>query len=598
MIPTLSKRLRSSRPSRSALRIAAAATAATCGPAAAQTPPPQLPPTREEVSRNEIERQQNRALRLDVEGGIERAPCALDSPQFANIRFTLAGVEFQGLQSVPAEELRDSYAPMLHTEQPISVVCSIRDRAAAILRDQGYIAAVEVPEQRIEDGVVRFRVILARLTQVRVRGNAKGAEPVIAGFLKQLQEQPVFNRREAERYLLLASDLPGYSVRLTLRPAGKEPGEVIGDVTVQRTPVYADVTIQDGGSKELGRWGAYARTQIFGLTGRADRTTLASFLTADLKEQQTVQLGHDFVLGSEGLRLGGLFTYAWANPTIPGDSEVKARTLLATLQADYPLVRTLGRTVRTTAGLDVVNQDVEFNGNPLSRDRLRVGFLRLGLDATSTDFVGGRSHAEPRWRVNGLVEVRKGLDLLGATDSCGGSLAGCSGPVPPTRLLGVSTAAVVRTLLYGEYRPVPKLTFALTARGQYAWKPLLSFEQFAAGNYTAGRGYDPGTLLGDRGWGTQAEIRVGSTIPMSPKKPAAETYLFFDQARVSEVDGLLTPGTNHLYSAGAGLRVTFDRFVLDGALAVPLTHVGLADKKPPPRLLISLRTRLWPWQYR
>ena len=81
---------------------------------------------------------------------------------------------------------------------------------------------------------------------------------------------------------------------------------------------------------------------------------------------------------------------------------------------------------------------------------------------------------------------------------------------------------MVRALLYGEYRPVPNLTLALGARSQYAWEPLLSFEQFSVGNYTVGRGYDPGSLLDDRGWGTQAEIRFGSTVPKSPAKPAVE----------------------------------------------------------------------------
>ena len=59
---------------------------------------------------------------------------------------------------------------------PISTVCEIRDRAATILRDAGYIAAVQVPEQRIEDGIVHFQVLMAHLTQVRVRGEATGAE--------------------------------------------------------------------------------------------------------------------------------------------------------------------------------------------------------------------------------------------------------------------------------------------------------------------------------------------------------------------------------------------------------------------------------------
>ena len=568
---------------------------------AAQTAPQVLPPTREEVTRPATQAPEPVGPRLEIEGGIERAPCALENPEFQDIRFTLRGVEFDGLQGLVPGALAPSYSALVGTEQPISVVCRIRDHAATILRDAGYIAAVEVPEQRIADGVVRFRVLMARLTEVRVRGDASGAERAIAGYLNQLTKQPVFNRFDAERYLLLASDLPGYTVRLTLRPAGTVPGEVLGDVTVQRTPGYADFNVQNGGSRELGRWGGLARAQLFGLTGLADRTILAAFTTVDLKEQQTLQLGHDFRLGPEGLGLGGLLTYAWANPSIEGESDIRARTLLATVQADYPLVRSLARNVRASVGMDIVNQDVELDSIDLSRDRLRVAFARLGLDAISTDFSPGRTLLEPRWRFNSLLELRKGLSILGASERCGPAGAGCLGPgeVPPSRLEGVSTAAVVRALLYGEFRPVPRLTFALGARGQYAWKPLLSFEEFSAGNYTVGRGYDPGALLGDRGWGTQAEIRIGSTVPRTARHAAVEGYVFWDHARVSNLDRLfLIEGSNHLDSVGGGARITYDRFILDAALAVPLTRVGIFDEKPDPRVLISLTTRLWPWSYR
>ncbi len=189
---------------------------------------------------------------------------------------------------------------------PISAVCEIRDRAATILHDAGYIAAVQVPEQRIGDGIVHFQVLMARLTQVRVRGEATGAETILAAYLNQLTKQPLFNRFEAERYLLLASDLPGYTVRLTLRPAGTAPGEVIGDVTVQRLPAYADFILQNGGSKALGRWGGVLRGQVFGLTGLGDRTSLSLFSTSDFKEQQTIQVAHDMHLGPQGLTLGGI----------------------------------------------------------------------------------------------------------------------------------------------------------------------------------------------------------------------------------------------------------------------------------------------------
>ncbi|HEU5482723.1 MAG TPA: ShlB/FhaC/HecB family hemolysin secretion/activation protein, partial [Sphingomicrobium sp.] len=459
----------------------------------------------------------------------------------------------------------------------------------------------EVPEQRIENGIVRFRVLMARLTQVRVRGNATGAERTIAGYLNKLTEQPVFNRFEAERYLLLASDLPGYIVRLTLRPAGTAPGEVIGDVTVQRTPAYVDFNAQNGGSRELGRWGGLLRGQLYGLTGLGDRTTLAAFTTSDFKEQQTLQVGHDFRLGSEGLGIGGLFTYAWANPSVDLQGDLEAETLLATVQADYPFIRSLGRNLRASAGMDIINQDVDLESFHLSRDRLRVAFARVGFDALSTAFAPGRSFAEPEWRFSSQLELRKGLDIFGATDRCGPLGAGCLGPgqVPPSRLEGVSTAGVVRALLYGEYRPVPQLTIALGARGQYAWKPLLSFEEFSVGNYTVGRGYDPGTLLGDRGWGSQAEIRFGSTVQKSARRPAIEGYVFWDHGKIKNLDQLLIVAQSHdLDSVGGGARVSFDRFWLDAAVAVPLTRVGLLSRKPDPRFLVSLTTRLWPWSYR
>jgi hemolysin activation/secretion protein len=564
----------------------------------AQPVPPQvLPPTREQVTRPVQPAPQPRAPRLEVEGGVERAPCALAGPEYQNIRLTLRAADFAALEGLTPADLTPAYAPYVGRDEPIAIVCEIRDRAATILRTAGYIAAVQVPEQRIDNGVVHFRVLMAHLTQVRVRGNASGAEQAIAGYLSQLTKQPVFNRYEAERYLLLASDIPGYTVRLTLRPAGGAPGDVIGDVTVQHTPAYVDFNVQNGGSHALGPWGGLLRGQLYGLTGLGDRTTLAFYSTSDLHEQQTVQLGEDFRVGPQGLTFGGTFTYAWARPHIP-DANVKSRTLLATIEADYPFIRRQSHTLRGAIGMDYINQDVKLDGIDLTRDRLRVGFARVGIDALSSDFSNpGFSLQEPRWRATALIELRQGLDIFGASDFCGSDGSGCSSNhVPTSTGNGRPTATVVRSTAYGELRPIPHLTFALGAQAQYAWKPLLSFEQFSAGNYTVGRGYDPGALLGDRGWGTQAELRIGSRVPVSASKPAIEGYAFWDHVKIHRIDPLTdTGGREHLNSVGTGARISFDRFALDAALAVPLTRIGIDDKRPPTRFLVSLTSRLWPW---
>ena len=163
----------SGRRARRALRwLGAGCALALATPAEAQG----VAPTREEVHRPLPDRSERPAATLTVEGGVERAPCALDRPEYRDIRFTVGSVLFDDLRGLSAEDLRPAYAPFLGQEHPVAVLCEIRDRAATILRDAGYIAAVEVPEQRITDDTVRFQVLMAKLVGLRVRGNAGRSE--------------------------------------------------------------------------------------------------------------------------------------------------------------------------------------------------------------------------------------------------------------------------------------------------------------------------------------------------------------------------------------------------------------------------------------
>ena len=96
---------------------------------------------------------------------------------------------------------------------------------------------------------------------MRARGEAGGAEEKIAGYLAELTEDEIFDRNDAERYLLLARDLPGYNVQLTLKPAGTAPGDLIGEVSVLRRPYALDFNVQksrrarrpDGGAVSFAR---------------------------------------------------------------------------------------------------------------------------------------------------------------------------------------------------------------------------------------------------------------------------------------------------------------------------------------------------------
>jgi hemolysin activation/secretion protein len=342
------------------------------------------------------------------------------------------------------------------------------------------------------------------------------------------------------------------------------------------------------------------RGHFFGLTGLGDRTTVSAFSTLDFEEQQTLQIAHDFGIGGSGLRLGGQFTYSWADPDLGADLPIKSRTSFATIEASYPLIRRQSSTVRASLGLDIVGQKVKFGPDPLTEDKLRVAFLRLAGDAADTGS-GDRRYTtmEPRWRLAGVAEVRQGLDILGASDGCDGDFVGCvAAGVPPSDLEGDPTATVLRGAAAAEFRPMPRFTLAANARGQYAWDPLFSFESFSVGNFTVGRGYDPGIITGDKGAGLQGEIRVGSAYPRSRNSFVAEPFVFVDQAWIrNENRVFIGPGhSDELTSVGGGVRAGYgDAFRLDVLVAVPLDRPEILTEKPDPRVLISLTTRLWPW---
>jgi hemolysin activation/secretion protein len=358
--------------------------------ALAQAVPDVATPTREEIDRPDLRPSARPPARLTVEGDVERAPCPLAAPSYAGITFTLSDVVFNNLAGVAAAELRSTFAEYVGQTVPLATVCEIRDRAATVLRRRGFLAAVQVPPQEIENGIVRFDVLMARVVSVQVRGDAGRSENAIAGFLQALTAMPVFNEREAERYLLLARDLPGYDVRLTLRPAGGAPGEVIGEVAVQYQPYEVDLSIQNYGSRDVGRFGGQLRAQFYGLTGLGDRTTLGAYVTADFEEQQVAQLFHDFGIGNQGLRLAGRLTHAWTQPggEAARELDIESRTLLGSLEATYPFVRSQSTNVYGALGLDLVNQEVDILGETLNRDKLASPMSRPISDSIDPESLG------------------------------------------------------------------------------------------------------------------------------------------------------------------------------------------------------------------
>ena len=550
-----------------------------------------IAPTREELTRPQLAPPQPKST-LNITGGVERSPCPLANPEFNDVRVTITGVDFNNLKGATPDEMRATWADFAGAEHPVSVICEIRDRAATYLRNKGYLAAVQVPTQRIENGQVRLELLYARVTTIRARGQTGGAEAKLAGYLSKLTEDEIFDRNRAERYLLLARDLPGYNVQLVLKPAGTGPGELVGEVSVIRRPYSVDFMVSNLAAQETGRWGGQLRAQAFGLTGLGDSTYVSIYSTSDFKEQQILQAGHSFRPGNEGLTVNSQFTYAWTKPSIQlndGDPDLKAKTLFATLGVAYPVIRAQAKNLTIGAGFDFVNQKTDFFV-PLSRDRLRILWARADFDAIDL-----RSR-KPKWHVAGTLELRHGIDIFDASKACTLSFFQCAdGSIPQSRFDADPTATLVRFSATGELGLGSSLALAVMPRAQYAFDKLLSFEQFTAGNYTVGRGYDPSTLTGDSGVGASVELRGPRLTPFQRTPLQIQPFVFGDAAWTWTRGQFSDP--KRLTSAGGGIRGELsDRLALDALIAVPLEKSGMIDeKKGDARFLLTLTTRLLPW---
>jgi hemolysin activation/secretion protein len=532
-------------------------------PAYAQTSP--SIPTREEIQRGVVQPNARPASEaLNVESGFERAPCPLAEPQFAATRFTLKNVDFQGANGIDRALLADSFAQYVGKEQSVAIICDIRDRAASSLRAKGYLAAVQVPPQSIKDGVVQLDLLVARISSVQIRGDAGASEKLLARYIDKIASAPYFNAQEAERYLLLMQDIPGLDVRLALRPANGAQGDVIGEFSVIRTPVYADLAVQNLGSRSVGRFGGLAK------------------------------------VGSEGLTIGADFTYSFSQPSIGLNGALESETLVADVNVTYPFVRSQASNVFGTFGLEYINQDVRFGDAPLTEDILSVLYGRFAFSAIHKPSISGRD-GEPKWSFSGDVEFRQGLGIFGASDGCGPALVRCLAPnaILPSRIEGDPTAFVVRANGQYEYRPVPELTLAFSPRLQYSPDVLFAYEEISGGNFTVGRGFDPGTIIGDSGISARTELRYGSFIPSGPGKSAFQPFVFFDAALVWNEDTAFNGlDPQELYSIGAGLRANIrNSATLDAAIAVPLNRAGFQTETGDVRFLFTLTMQLSPWNW-
>jgi hemolysin activation/secretion protein len=493
---------------------------------------------------------------------------------------TLDRIQVTGATLVPGAEIDAAVADLLGHPADAAVLCTARDRVAAVYAAHGEaLAAVEIPEQELKAGVLTLHVTEGRVRSVVIE-NAEALGPsaaLVRAYLDVLRNGEATRWADVERAFLLVREIPGADVRFALRRTndGTPDGLEIVATAQPRRKFDIGVSVQDLGSRELGRESASLRLDANGFTRFGDRSSLVLFSSFG-GEQKVAQLLEEVRFGPSGLVLLGDIAYGRSRP---GGGlaalELEGHSLVTRLGVRYPLVRRRGMSLDTGARIEAIDQTND------------LGFLRgagLGMiplfDEKLRVFA---AEANARWQPVGSgfaatagVELRKGLGILGASEA-GDPLLSRAGARPDfvsARFdLGARWSA----------RPGAAATPFLAFNGAAQWSDsaLPAYEEFQVGNYTIGRGFDPGAASGDSAVAGQFE----AGLDFRGAKGAASLFAFADSAHLWNRDAGADEATLRSLGLGARAYTRLGQFAL--TWAVPQTGTAPGGDAPDARVMFT-----------
>jgi hemolysin activation/secretion protein len=540
--------------------------------------------TRGELETPPTEDRRTNSIRFETRaGGGQRESCPFEE---GGPSVTLNRVVFKDARPGVelASELQETLGRVAQPsgEYPLTVVCDLRDAANDALRRAGWIATVQVPPQDVS-GTLELAVVSARLTEIRITGDTGPYRERLQDMLSPLIGREPLNEREAERILLNANGIPGLEARLALAPAGSGEGAVIGNLSTNYERFRAYANVRNYNAQTIGRETVFGRVEYYGLTGWNDITHVAAQSTADFNEQIIAEIGHEFGVGRDNIRIGTSLVFAAARPDIQ-NLDLATDTLLANLNLSYPAIRTPLTALDFSLGFDVIEQETSVGPVPLSKDSIRTLYARAELEGQVR-----RLDRSLALAYRAAVELRQGLEILGSTNF-GPTLTAQTDGVTASRPFGAADATVVIGEAEATWFPLRFIDLRGVFEIQWTNQPLLNFDEFAIGNLSIGRGYDPGANSGDRAIGGIVEL--GATL-LDQAQHRLKLFGFYDIVRLENLDRGTPDPDRTLRSFGGGLRYSFGQG-LDAELiyASPQDRPLFFDTEvPPDRVLFSITTK-------
>ena len=462
----------------------------------------------------------------------------------APIRFDISRFAVSGNSLLPASEVEAAVAPFAGRNRDFGDVQRALEALEAAFHARGYkVVTVQLPEQELGGGVVRFDVVAPKIGQVRVRGHKVVDEANVRRSMPSLASGRTPNLDQVSANLKLANEHPSRKINLQLQ-TGENDDVVDANLDVVDEKAWrAMLNLDNSGNSQTGKTQAGLILQHANLWGRDHLGSIQYTTTVEHPDQVSVYgLGYHIPLYALGASVDLFASYSNVDSGVVSaglfDLGVSGKGATFGARYNHVLARRGSLEPRLVYGLDIkaYKNDVLFAGQNFGNDvTVRpisvayTGNLSLDGDAQASFSLGAVQNIAGGSR-GGAIDFERAR--AGADDSY--------------RMLRISGAYSRMVLQDWQLR--------VLVNGQWTNDALVSGEQFGAGGNASVRGFDERVLSADSGAFTNLELYSPNFCGAG--RWQCRAVAFYDAAYGERNKAL--PGeldSTSIASTGLGLRV-------------------------------------------
>lgn len=475
---------------------------------------------------------------------------AAESPDNGIGHFEIARFEVEGNTLLPAQTVEKILAPFTGKERDFGHVQRALEALEGTYHQLGFkVVQVALPEQELNQGVVKLQVIETRLGKVTIEGNHVFDEANIRRSLPQLREGETPNIGKVSASLKMANENPSKKINLNLQSSDKD-GEINAVLKVNDEKTWrVSSSLDNTGNASTGD---YRLTMLYQNSNVANLDHVLSMqYTTNPQNPSQVSIygaGYHIPLYAQGnsVDLFGSYSDVDSGSVAAGlvNLQVSGRGKTFGSRYNQNLSRVGEYESKLVYGLDykAFQNDVQYQGSQLGND--------VTVHPVSVSYVGV-------WPL-----ATGGVDFsLTLMRNVPGGDHGSEADFNAARS---GASATYRVLRYAANynRALPNNWQArLGVSGQYTTDSLVPGEQFGAGGASSVRGFGEREASDDKGFFVTTELytpNLCSSIQQTTTQ--CRLLAFYDSAQLLRNNPLAGEQAGaSIGSVGFGLRLAIDK---------------------------------------